>query len=66
MDQTGLPAGFAAPTTEYPLLPAGGPALYAVSGGAAPACLLHPVTGRAEGGGLSPPAPPRSPRRSGG
>ena len=41
MDQTGLPAGFAALTTEYAMLPAGGHVLCAVSGGADSVCLLR-------------------------
>ena len=53
MDQTGLPAGFAALTTEYAMLPAGGHVLCAVSGGADSVCLLHLLKGRAEAEGFA-------------
>ena len=53
MDQTGLPAGFAALTTEYAMLPTGGHVLCAVSGGADSVCLLHLLKGRAEAEGFA-------------
>ena len=53
MDQTGLPAGFAALTTEYAMLPAGGHVLCAVSGGADSVCLLHLLKGQAEAEGFT-------------
>ena len=53
MDRAGIPAGFAALTREYAMLPAGGHVLCAVSGGADSVCLLHLLKGQAEAAGFS-------------
>ena len=53
MDRAGIPAGFAALTREYAMLPAGGHVLCAVSGGADSVCLLHLLKGQAEAADFS-------------